>query len=129
MTFKVAATITSVIAFLLGAGYLLIGEVIIGRWQIQISDAILLMGRRMGALYLGLSVMFFVARSVPVSTARRALTAGAASALSLLALLGIYELAVGHVGTGILASIVIEALLAIAYIRIVLVDRKQTVGA
>jgi hypothetical protein len=127
MTFKLTSTLTSVIAFLLGIGYLIAGEVVIGRWQLQIGDGVLLMGRRMGALYLGLAVMFFIARAVPVSPGRIALSAGAATALSLLAFLGIYEFTVGHAGPGILASTAIEGLLAIAYIRILLWDHKHSV--
>jgi hypothetical protein len=42
-------------------------------------------------------------------------------------MLGIYELVAGHVGTGILASIAVESLLAVAYIRILIIERKQPV--
>jgi len=129
MTFKTIANISAIVSFLLGAGYLLFGELVMGRWQIPITDSVLLVGRRIGALYLGLSVIFFLARSAPASVARIALCAGTAIALSVLALLGIYELSVGHVGKGILASIAIESLLAIAYVRILLIDRKQGAGS
>jgi hypothetical protein len=128
MNFKTTAIITAVVSFLLGAGYLVLGEVVIGRWQIPISDSVLLMGRRIGALYLGLSLIYFLARSAPVSVARTALSAGTALALSILVLLGIYELTAGRVGAGILSSVAIEALLAFAYIRILFEDRKQVVG-
>jgi hypothetical protein len=129
MSFKTTAIITSIVLFLLGACYLIIGELVIGRWQIQLSEAVLLLGRRMGAVYLGLSIMFFLVRSAPVSVGRTAVCAGTATVTSLLVLLGIYELVAGHVGTGILASIAVETLLAVAYIRIVMIDRKQSVGA
>jgi hypothetical protein len=129
MTFKTTAIITAVVSFLLGAGYLLFGELVMGRWQIPITDSVLLIGRRIGALYLGLSVIFFLARSAPVSVARTALCTGTAIALSVLALLGIYELSAGHVGKGILASIAIESLLVIAFIRTLLIDRNQAAGS
>lgn len=127
MSFKTTAIITAIVLFLLGAGYLLIGELVISRWQIQISDAVLVLGRRMGAVYLGLSILFFLARSAPVSPGRTAVGAGAAAVTSLLAMLGIYELVAGHVGTGILASIAVESLLAVAYIRILMIERKEPV--
>ncbi len=129
MSFKTTAIITAIVLFLLGAGYLLVGELVIGRWQIQISDAVLLLGRRMGALYLGLSIMFFLVRSAPVSLGRTAVCGGTATVTSLLVLLGIYELVAGHVGMGILASMAVESILAVAYIRILMIDRKQTVGS
>jgi hypothetical protein len=129
MTFKTTAIITALVSFLLGAGYLLVGELIMGRWQIPITESVLLVGRRSGALYLGLSVIFFLARSAPVSSARTALCSGTAIALLVLALLGIYELSSGHVGKGILASITIESLLAVAYVRLLLIERKQAAGS
>jgi hypothetical protein len=126
MTFKTTAMIAACVAFLLGAGYLFVGELVVGRWHIPISDSVLLIGRRIGALYIGLSIIFFLARSAPVSPARSALCAGTAVALSILVLLGVYELFAGRLGSGILASMIIEALLATAFVRIFILDRKQT---
>lgn len=123
MHFKTLATITAVIAFLLGLGYLFLGSVIVGRWQIEPTESVLLLGKRLAALYLGLSVIFLLARTAPVSTARTALCVGTAVALSFLALIGIYELFLSHVGRGILASIVVESLLAIGYIWILITER------
>lgn len=125
MSFKTLAVTTAIIAFLLGLGYLFFGSIIVGRWQIQPTESVLLLGRRLAALYIGLAVIFFLARSAPVSTARTSISIGAAVALSFLALLGIYELLLGHVGHGILASVAIEALLAIGYISILLTERKN----
>ena len=111
----------------LGLGYLFVGALVVGRWQIQPTDSVLLLGRRIGGLYLGLSVMLFLAGSAPVSVTRTTLSAGTAVALSLLALLGVYELTVGHAGPGILVSVVIESLLALGYIRILLTERRAAV--
>ena len=125
MSFKALAIATAGIAFLLGLGYLFFGAIIVGRWQIEPTESVLLLGRRLAALYIGLSVIFFFARSAPVSSIRTALSIGAAVALSFLALLGICELLSGHVGRGILASIAVEALLSIGYIWILLTERKN----
>lgn len=125
MSFKFIATITSIIALILGVGYIFFGAAIVGRWGIEPVENVLLLGRRMGSLYLGLSVMFFLVRSSEVSTARTALIAGTAFALSLLVVFGLYELAAGRVGKGILLSIFVEALLAVSYIQVLLGDRKS----
>lgn len=127
MSFRTIAVISAIVAFALGLGYLFVGELVVGRWQIQLTDGVLLIGRRIGSLYLGLSVMFFLARSAPVSVTRTALSAGTAVALSLLALLGIYELTAGHAGPGILVSAVIESLLALGYFRILFTERRAPV--
>ena len=118
------AIVTAIIAFLLGTGYLFFGSLVIGRWQIEPTNSVLLLGRRMGSLYLGLSIIFFLSRSLTLSTTRTALSIGAAATLSLLALLGIYEYSLGHAGSGILVSVVIESLLAIGYVIVIFKDRK-----
>jgi hypothetical protein len=124
MSFRVIAAITAAILFILGVGYLVAGPVVVARWQIQPTDAVLLFGRRIGALYIGLSVMFFLARTVPVSIGRTALSTGAVVVCSLLALLGVYEFLGGRSGVGILVSAAIEAFLAVAYGFILFMDRR-----
>jgi len=125
MNFKTLATLTAIIAFFLALGYFFFGAIIVGRWQIEPTESVLLLGRRLAALYLGLSLIFFFARSAPASTARTALCIGTAISLSFLALLGIYELLSNHVGHGILASIAVESLLAVGYIWTLIIDRKN----
>jgi hypothetical protein len=124
MSFRVIAIITAAILLLLGLGYLVAGSLVVARWQIQPTDAVLLFGRRIGALYLGLSVMFFLARSVPVSIARTALSAGAVVVCLLLALLGVFEFAAGRSGAAILVSAAIEAFLGVAYALILFTDHR-----
>ena len=128
MSFRTIAVITAICALALGLGYLFVGALVVGRWQIQPTDSVLLLCRRIGGFYLGLSVMSFLARSAPMSVTRTALSAGAAVLLSLLALLGVYELTAGHAGPGILVSVVIESLLALGYIRILFTERRAAVG-
>ncbi len=127
MNFKTISIITAIVVFVLGVGYLFFGSLMFGRWQIQSTNSVLLLGRRIGCLYIGLSVIYFLARSAPVSATRTALTAGTAVALLLLVIFGVFELTSGHVGNGILVSVVIEFLLALGYIRILVTDRKVKV--
>lgn len=124
MNFKTLAIITSIVMFVLGAGYLFAGAVLVGRWQIQSTESVLLLARRMGAVYLSLSVGFFLARNAPVSVARTALSTAIAIGTLLLASLGIYEFSAGRAAAGILVSAVIEALLAIGYIWILLKEHR-----
>lgn len=128
MTFKTTALLTALVALVLGVGYLFAGSLLVGRWQIEPTESVLLFGRRMGALYLGLGVIFFLARSAPVSVARTALATGTAVACSLLALLGVFEFSAGRAGPAILASALVESLLALGYIRILVAQRRVAVG-
>jgi hypothetical protein len=123
------AIVTAIVTLVLGAGYLIAGEISVGRWQIEPTVSVLLLGRRIGALYLGLSIIFFLARSAPVSVARTALSAGTAVAVSLLSMLSIYEFAMGHAAAGILVSASIEALLAVGYVRVLFAERKDVAKA
>lgn len=127
MNFKNIAIITAIITFLLGIGYLFFGSLVIGRWQIEPTDNVLLLGRRMGSFYLGLSVILFLSRSIPLSTARTALTIGAIVILSLLAFLSIYEFASNRVGAGIIVSAIIEVILGVGYILVFSKDRKASI--
>jgi hypothetical protein len=123
------AVITTIVTLMLGAGYLFAGTFLVGRWQIEPTDSVLLFGRRIGALYLGLSVMFFLAGSAPVSIARTALCTGTAVGCSLLALLGVYEFSAGRAGLAILVSAVVESLIALGYIWILVIERRVAAGA
>lgn len=127
MSFRTIAVITAIVALALGVGFLFFGTLVVGRWQIQPTDSVLLLGRRIGCLYLGLALMYFLGRSAPPSVARTALSAGTAAALSLLALFGVYELTAGHAGPGILASIAIESLIAFGYVRVLVTERRAAV--
>ncbi len=124
MSFRTMAVITAGILFVLGLGYFFFGAVIVGRWQVESTASVILLARRIGCLYLGLSVIFFLARSAPKSSTRTALSAGTVVVTLLLAGTGVYELAAGHVGMGILISAAIEFLLALGYVSVLLTERK-----
>ena len=124
MSFRTIAVITAIVALVLGTGWLLAGTLMAGRWQIESTESVLLMGRRIGAVYLGLSVMFFLAKSAPVSVARTALSTGTVLVCSLLAFLGLYEFSSGRAGPAILVSVAIELLFALGYARILATERR-----
>jgi len=124
MSFRTIAVITSAVALLLGLAYLFLGATVVGRWQILPTDSVLLLARRIGCLYLGLSLMYFLARSAPPSVARTALAAGSALALSLLALCGVYELTAGHAGPGIMVSAAVEFLIALGFGSVLVAERR-----
>jgi hypothetical protein len=124
MSFKTTAVLTAIVTFVLGAGYLLVGTLLVARWGIEPTASVLLLARRIGAAYLGLSAIFFLARSLAPSPARFALASGAVVTCSLLAILGVSEFSVGHATAPILVSAALEAFLAISFLRILLLDRR-----
>ncbi|WP_369943461.1 hypothetical protein [Xanthomonas medicagonis] len=88
----------------------------LANWNIGASPSADLVARRGAALYAGMSVMFFMARGAAPSPARSALVAGIVTACSVLAVLGIVELASAHAGRGILVAVALEILLALAFV-------------
>ncbi len=127
MKFKTMAIITGIALLALGLGYFFFGAVIVGRWQVEPTASVLLLARRIGCLYLGLALVFFLACRAPVSPARTALGAGAVVITLLLAGTGVYGLALGHAGKGILISAAIELLLGFGFIWVLLVEKKNLI--
>ena len=129
MSFKTTAVFTALVTFVLGAGYLVAGTLLVARWGIEPTESVLLLARRIGAAYLGLSVIFFLARSLAPSPARSALCSGAAVTCSLLAILGVSEFSAGHAALPILVSAALEAFLAVSFLRILLLDRRASLDS
>lgn len=87
-------------------------------WGVELTTSTGLVARRVAALYIGIAVMFFIARNAEHSTTRTALINGIITSGMLLALLGVYELATGHATSGILSAVFIEFSLVLAFIYV-----------
>ena len=115
MNFHALAVATAIIALLLAVGWLLGGRLLLRRWGIAPTEVGLLMGRRIGALYLGLSTIFFLARNAPPSELRSVLSLGVMVVCSLLAGLGLFEFRARRAGPAILVSVLVEILLVVGF--------------
>jgi hypothetical protein len=115
MSFNIVAIATSIASLLLGIGWLFAGKLVLKRWRIESNDIGLLVGRRLGAAYLGTSLMLFLARSAPPSDVRSALSAGMFVSLALLAGLGVFEFKARRAGSGIFVSVAVEVILALGF--------------
>lgn len=115
MTFEILALITTGAGTLLGLGFLFAGRFMLKQWGLDATDASLVMCRRMGAVYLGLALLFFLGRSAGPSELRSAVCAGLGIAIGLLACLGLFELMSRRVSKGILVSTVVETLLSTSF--------------
>lgn len=87
-------------------------------WGVELTTEVGLVVRRIAALYTGLAVMFFFVRNAEHSTTRTALIYGTITACLILALLGIYEFAVGHATSGILTAVFVEIVLVLAFLYV-----------
>lgn len=115
MTFTVVATAAAVASLVLGVGFLLSGPFMLRQWGMRSPAESLVMSRRIGAVYLGLSLMLWLGRSAPPSELRTAVCEGLGLAIASLATLGLYEWRARRVSAGIAVSIVVEIGLATGF--------------
>lgn len=120
ITFSIAAVATAVASLILGLGWLFAGNLVLKRWGLEANTLGLLVGRRLGATYLGIALLLYLGRSAPPSDLRSAISIAMLVALTLLAALGLFELTAKRAGKGILVSVVIEILLACGFALVLL---------
>ena len=116
MTFRVMAFVMACAGCLLGLRFIFAAGSVLHEWGLDATAGSLVVARRIGAIYLGLALMFFLGRAAAPSDLRSAACLVMAGAIALLACLGLFELRAGRVGTGILRSVVAEALLAAGFV-------------
>lgn len=119
MNFSHVAIATSAAGLILGIGWLLAGSKMLARWRIDANPAAVLVGRRLGVVYLGIAIMLFFGRSAPPSEFRSMVCAGMLVALVALACLGLFEFGAKRAGPAILASVVLEFALAAGFATVV----------
>lgn len=115
MTFRVMALIMTCAGCLLGLRFIFAGGSVLEEWGIEAAAGTLVVSRRIGALYLGLALMFFLGRAAAPSSFRSAACLVTGGALALLACLGLFEFLARRASAGIFRSVVAEAVLAAAF--------------
>lgn len=115
-SFHVIASIAAAICFALTMVWLLAPQRLLSLWGVPYSYPVGLVSRRGAALFLGIGVMFFLARTAAPSPSRSALTAGFVVSCLSLASLGTIELARKRAGFGMLSAVLVELFLGIAFL-------------
>ncbi|MBN6152287.1 hypothetical protein JR065_18255 [Xanthomonas sp. AmX2] len=116
--FRSLSSLAAVLFFVIACIWMFSPGSMLANWNVGVSPPAELVARRAAALYAGIGVMLFMARKAAPSPARAALVAGIVTACSLLALLGVVELAAGHAGSGIALAVVLEVAFAVAFVSI-----------
>ena len=93
-------------------------EIIYWLFSLQGNELGNFLAKRAGLLFLGLSILCFLSRNSTSSEVKFIVSASVGSAMGLMAVLGIYELANGIVGTGILIPVLIETVISALFFRI-----------
>lgn len=116
MTFKAMAYVMSLAGCALGLRFIFAGASLLEEWGIAVTDGPVVVCRRLGAVYLGLALMFFLGRAAPPSDLRSAVCLGMGGASALLAGLGLFELHAGRVGSGVIVPAIVELVLAAGFV-------------
>jgi hypothetical protein len=116
MTFQVMALIMTCAGCLLGVRFIFAGGSVLKEWGIEVTAGSLIVFRRIGAIYLGLALMFFLGRAAAPSDLRSTVCLVMGGAIALLACLGLFEFQARRVSTGIFRSVVAEAVLAAGFV-------------
>jgi hypothetical protein len=115
MSFHTLAIVTCIAALLLGTGWLFAGHLMLKRWRIEPSVGALLVGRRIGAVYLGVALLCFLVRSSTSVELITNISMFAVLVTALLAGLGLYEFRARRAGPAILVSVAVELLLLLGF--------------
>ncbi|MGZ9809524.1 hypothetical protein ACXN5S_03585 [Pseudoroseicyclus sp. H15] len=116
MTFQILAFVMTAACIVLGARFMFFGGGLLKEWGLESSTGALILFRRMGLMYLGLALAFFLGRNAGPSDIRSALCLVLGVTAILLSGLGLYEYLARRVGAGIFRSVAAEAVLGAAFL-------------
>lgn len=116
MTFEILALVMTAACIVLAARFIVFGGSVLKEWGLESTTGALILFRRMGLMYLGLALMFFLGRTAGPSEIRSAVCLVMGGTAILLACLGLYELLARRVSAGVLRSAIAEAVLGAAFI-------------
>lgn len=110
----------------LAAVWLWAPQAMLALWAVDGDTAAAgLVGRRGGALFLGVGVMFALAQRTRPWSSAAVVTAGFGVACAALAVLGLWELGSGHAGRGILLAVAVELLFTLGCVPVVRAGRRM----
>lgn len=117
LRFRPLSLIAAGVCFALAFAWLFAPQFMLTLWGVDgYTEAAGLVARRGGALFLGIGVMFMMARRAPALPGSTVMSAGFAVACLSLAVLGLVEFAGGHAGVGILSAVAVELAFALGFV-------------
>ncbi len=115
MTVKALFIITAVVTLLLGLSWLLFPAVMLAQWGAEPNGMLVYMSRRYAVLFLGYSVIMWLARNAEPSTTRLAIIAGGLVVTCTLAVLSLLGVLGGTINPSGWIAFGIEILLAFGF--------------
>jgi len=125
---KVFLSIVSVLMVLLGSGWLLFPEILLGSWSVQTDVTGVYMCRRYGGLLFGYAAILWLCRAAGPSPARGAVLGGGVLVTGLVSLLSLWGVVTGTIGPGAWGAVVIEVVLTGGFLYFFLAERTEAQG-
>tara|TARA_B100001778_G_scaffold314018_1_gene298923 strand:- start:1363 stop:1731 length:369 start_codon:yes stop_codon:yes gene_type:complete len=116
LTFEILALVMTIACCALGIRFLVFGGGVLREWGLESTAGALILFRRMGLMYLGLALIFFLGRTAGPSEIRSAACLVIGGTAIMLAGLGVFEFLARRVSAGIFRSVIAEAMLGAAFI-------------
>jgi hypothetical protein len=116
VTFRRLALVSALLLFGLSAMWMCSPELMLTQWGVPYNQSAGFVSHRAAAFYAGMAFMLFLARNVEASKARFALATGISVTCLILATLGIFEWQTGNATAQILVAVMLEAVLAVAFL-------------
>lgn len=118
MPFRSLALAATTLCAALALGLMVAPGVFAGTFGLDPVPEAAVMARRAAILFVGLGGLLYATRDLPPGAARRGIALSMLLMMAGLAVLGLVELALGHVGPGIFVAILPETSFALAYARV-----------
>lgn len=120
MYYKIVVIIIAIAVIGLGCRFIFSSDSILKEWGLQSIDSTQVLGRRLGAIYFGLSVLLLSLTNMSKS---QIIIIGVSSISGFLAISGILDLTAGRVNTGIIRSIIAEIFLCLVLISTLFIKK------
>ncbi|MCX2430396.1 hypothetical protein [Pedobacter sp. GR22-10] len=121
MYYKYVVIIIALAIIGLGCRFIFASDAILKEWGLESIDSTGVLARRLGAIYLGLSVLLFL--SLTEMSKERTIIIGVSAISGFLAISGILDLLTGRVNTGVIRSVVAELFLCLVLISTFFIKR------
>ncbi|WP_028975063.1 hypothetical protein [Spirochaeta cellobiosiphila] len=120
MTFYILAIIMTCAATVLGLRFLFAGSSILKEWGFDVTRGALVLCRRIGGIYFGLALLFFLSRTAEPSDLRTAVCLALSVMIFLLSGLGLFEFLSKKAKASILTSVISEAIMGAFFVWVLL---------
>lgn len=110
--------ICAILAAAISVCLLIYPQLYFAMFTVPVNESAFFIGRRLAVLFFGFALLSYTSRHAPHSIARQAICLGIGASMCYMAGLGLLEVGRGFAGAGTLIAVLVELMVAIAYLWI-----------